>query len=260
MSLHSANLVTRVLAATAAVLLLFALAQFAGLGSGYRWAPAGAVQPDGDDNRATQLQLSRNAFELPALMVFNDIADRPLFNDDRQPAPLDGLAEEDEDDEPEVPLVPLNVVLTGTIVTPDLAVAMVRDARGQSTSLRVGMPLEDDQAGWTLIEVKPHGAIFRNSANESAELELQTAGTAENPVTRTAQPRRQAVNPRQAQRPGDAARPDPDELAKRIEERRRQMREEAERIRKGAAEDDDDDGAEQIQPHAASGGRAPQKR
>lgn len=260
MSLRSANLMTRILAATAAVLLLFALAQFAGLGSGYRWAPAGAAQPDGDNGNSAQLQLSRNAFELPPLMVFNEIADRPLFNDDRQPTPLDGLAETDEDDEPDVPLVPLNVVLTGTIVTPDLAVAMVRDARGQSTSLRVGMPLEDDQAGWTLVEVKPHGAIFRNSANESAELELQTAGTAQNPVTRTAPPRRQAVDPRQATRPGAAARPDPDELAKRIEERRQQMREEAERIREGAADGKDNDDAEQIQPHAASRGQAPQKR
>lgn len=251
MSLRSANLLTRSLAIAAAILLLVVLAQFVGFGAGYRWAPDSALAEGSDDDRAVALQLSRNAFELPPLHVFNEIADRPLFNEDRLPTPLDDALAEAGEEEPEVPVVPLNVVLTGTIVTPQLAVAMVRDARGQSTSLRVGMPLEDDQAGWTLVEVRPHSATFRSAANESAELELQTAGTAGNPVTRTAQPPRQAA----ARPPARGVRPTPDELAKRIEERRQQMREEAERIREGVEDDD----AKPTQPPAASRGQ-PQPR
>ncbi|MGA8277943.1 MAG: hypothetical protein WB784_07085 [Rhodanobacteraceae bacterium] len=188
-------------------------------------------------------KIERETFKLPAASSFAAIEARPLFNDDRQPTPLD---EGDDATDEAAPASPLNVTLTGVIVTPKVRIALVRDnVRNQSLALKVGMPLEGDQASWTLTEIKPRSAVFRSAADEDTEIELETA----------AAPSRLALPGRTAQRPGSKAaalkgkgafsvHPPGDQgtsgsnsdLAKRIAERRRQMREDAARLRKERAQ------------------------
>ena len=112
---------------------------------------------------------------------------------------------------------------------------MVQDkARNQSVALKVGMPLEGDQASWTLVEVKPRSVVFRSAANERTEVELETS-VAQPP--KPAQPRSARASATTGARGNaspsatDNKRADSGDLAKRIEDRRRQMREDADKQR-----------------------------
>jgi len=222
MNVRAAKLTTQVLAATCGVLLLLLVAQYAGLGRGYRWDVASA---DGEDAKALP-NIDRRPPQMPAAGAFAAIDAHPLFNEDRAPSPQDAAESADATPPPN----PLNVQLTGVIIDEinHVRVAMLLDkARNLPVTLKVGMPLEGDQAAWTLVEVKPRTAVFRNASAETSEVELETS---------TAAPKAPPPKPsagRPPARPGAAPPPSAGgDLAKRIEERRRQMREEAERNRK----------------------------
>jgi general secretion pathway protein N len=156
----------------------------------------------------------------------------PLFNEDRKPTPIDASEGEDT----AAPQSPLNIALTGIISTPSVKIAMVQDkARNQSVALKVGMPLEGDQASWTLVEVKPRSVVFKSAANERTEVELETAVVQppKAPAPRSARTGSPANNARgnTAASAKDTKKGDSGDLAKRIEDRRRQMREDAEKLR-----------------------------
>lgn len=233
MNVRTGRLLTNGLAAACGVLLLAAIAQYAGLGRGYGWLPQDSVASD----QAKAVNIDRDPFKLPPMTAFADIDARPLFNADRKPSPAD----ESADDGGEAPANPLDITLTGVVLTPGLKMAMVLEKSGkrgnQGQALKVGMPLEGDLAGWTLVEVKPRSAVFRNGSNETSEVELETATTAA-PAPRAparvpvASRNRQVVPPR-PEAGGAKHEPEAD-LAKRIEERRREMRERAERLRHNA--------------------------
>ncbi|HNV08170.1 MAG: hypothetical protein WBC13_05765 [Dokdonella sp.] len=224
---HARNL-TLGLAGICGALVLAALVQLAGYGRGYGWLPAdaaGAPELLGD--------IDREPFRMPPRSGFGDVETRPLFNEDRKPTPVG-----DGDLTAEAPpAAPLNATLTGVILvrktqsTGELRIAMVRDnLRNETVALKVGMPLQGDQAGWTLVDLQPRLAKFRNASDETAEIELNTAaGPAQAPPA----PRAPAEAPvgRGQVAPPKAGNPAETDLAKRIEERRRQMREEAERLR-----------------------------
>ena len=228
MDVQLARLTTFALAGLCALLLLTALIQLAGFGRGYGWLP-----PEPADVQAIEGAIDSQAFALPPQSTFSEIEARPLFNEDRKPTPFDAVEAVTE-----APQVPLNVTLTGVILvrktdtTPALSIAMLRDnVRNESIALKVGMPLSGDQAGWTLASVSPRAAIFKNASDESSEIELQTAATPaaaplaiKRPVP-VAPAAAGAVAPDKKENAADS------DLAKRIEERRRQMREEADRLR-----------------------------
>ena len=224
MDIRTARMMTLILAAICGLLVLIALLQLAGYGRGYGW-----LSPDPSNDQSLAAEVDQTPLKIPAMASFAEVESRPLFNEDRKPTPL-------ADDEPQVegpPPVPLNVTLTGVIIVrksdtrPELRIAMVRDnMRNESLALKVGMPLSGDQAGWTLESVEPRLATFKNANDEKAEIELTTSATparAPAPQPPNARPGAQ-IPPKQ----GNEAESD---LAKRIEERRRQMREEAERLR-----------------------------
>lgn len=224
MDVRTARMVTLVLVAICGLLVLVALIQLAGYGRGYGWLP-----PEPSNDQLLVAEVDQTPFKIPPMSAFAEVENRPLFNEDRKPTPL-------SDDAPvtdEPPPVPLNITLTGVIIVrksesrPELRIAMVHDnMRNESLALKVGMPLSGDQAGWTLESVEPRLATFKNANDEKAEIELNTSAM---PARAPTQPPpnvgRVAPEP---QKPGNEAESD---LAKRIEERRRQMREEAERLR-----------------------------
>jgi general secretion pathway protein N len=226
MNVRVARLTTTVLGAVCGVLLVTALLQYAGLGRGYRWAPddpAGAPPLPGG-------AADEKPLRLPPATAFAEVNLHPLFNEDRKPTPID---ESGASDESAAPQSPLNVTLTGIVSTSTVKIAMVQDkARNQPVALKVGMPLEGEQAGWTLVEVKPRSVVFRSAANERAEIELETSVVQ---PPKPARPRSSRSSAGNASNAGNAAggsqRNNSSDLAKRIEERRRQMREDAEKLR-----------------------------
>jgi general secretion pathway protein N len=219
MNVRAARLTTTVLGAVCAFLVLTALLQYAGVGRGYRWAP---------DDPASAPPLPGSAVDekplkFPPANAFASVEAQPLFNEDRKPTPIDASGEGGADAS-DAPQNPLNITLTGIVSTSSVKIAMVQDkARNQSVALKVGMPLEGDQASWTLVEVKPRSVVFQSAANERTEVELETS-TAQPPPPRSAHSPAKPANARENQR-GSA------DLAKRIEERRKQMREDAEKQR-----------------------------
>lgn len=240
MNVRTARLTTNVLVGICAVLCLSAVLQYAGVGRGYRWL----VEAPDAGSRAALGKIDREPFKLPPENSFAAIEARPLFNDDRKPTPAEDSEALAGD---AAPATPLNVTLTGVIVTPEVRIALVRDnARNQSVALKVGMPLEGDQAGWILTAVKPRSAVFKSAGNEESEIELETAAA---PGNRQVPGRRGKPPANQPKRPASRAngflpktalkkespKSKPD-LAKRIEERRRELRENAERLRKQRAE------------------------
>ena len=230
MNVQTARLMTTALGAACGFLVLTALLQYAGVGRGYRWAP------DDPDSAPTLPggSVDEKPLKLPPSSAFAEVDAHPLFNEDRAPTPVSAEGEDEG-----APQSPLNITLTGIVSTPTVKIAMVQDkARNQSVALKVGMPLEGEQASWTLIEVKPRSVVFRSAANERSEIELETS-VVQPPKPAAARPTRTAANtnnnnPRATTKGGAGDKRESGDLAKRIEDRRRQMREDAENQRNQA--------------------------
>lgn len=230
MSIQGAKLLTLVLAGTCGVLLLLALALQIGFGRSYHWLPA-------DDDTVAGLGavgIDRTPFKLPPESGFAQTEARPLFNEDRKPTPdTPGDAVT-----PAAPPVALNVSLTGVILTPLLHLAMIHDnAKNNAVVLKEGMPLPGDLGGWTLTRVKERSAFFKEAAGEEVEVELSTAVASPKPgaPVRSGAPG-SAAPPQFGPKPAAAASKSADtnqagQLQRRIEERRKQMRDEAERLK-----------------------------
>ncbi len=245
MNVQTARLVTNGLAGVCGVLALLAVVQYAGFGRGYGWAP----DSEGEANHSQIGAIDSKPVQLPSASAFASIEEHPLFNEDRQPTPAS--AGEGEGTEEAAPPSPLNIALTGVILDDanNVRIAMVQDkSRNQAVALRVGMPLEGEQASWTLVDVKPRGVVFKSAANETTEVALETSVVQPAPPKPAPRaPARPAAGGKAPAVPGkgaaggaktgsnakeDASGSSAD-LARRIEERRRQMREDAERLRNG---------------------------
>ena len=232
MSTQAAKLLSAILAGACAVLLLLALAMQFGFGRGYSWLP-----PDADSAGVANVAIDKTPFRLPPETQFADTTARPLFNDDRKPTPdtPDAAAV------PPPPKVPLNIALTGIILTPQLHLAMVHDKlKNKDVALKEGMPMDGDQGGWTLTRINPRSAVFRETSGEEVEVELSTAVAGPSPNPRPGIPGQVLPHPPMAAIPPVAATSfqnmQAQQLQQRIEQRRAQMREEAERLRQQQAE------------------------
>ena len=231
MNVATARLATNVLAGICGALMLLVITQYAGWGRGYRWATETAADAD----RSGAAAIDSKPVKLPPASAFADIEAHPLFNEDRKPTPADAVEGADGVSAPS----PLNVALTGVILDDahHVRIAMLQDkTRNQAIALKVGMPLEGDQSSWTLVEVKPRLVVFKSAANETTEVELETAvvpnaGARPANAAKPSNPRQGA--PRMPNNPSDKDANGSADLARRIEERRKQMREDAERLRNG---------------------------
>ncbi len=229
---------TLVLGVVAVWALLVAAAAFTGL--------AGRVGLHPDDPASVpgiaQLNLSQARTELPGMDQYADVAQRPLFNSDRRPLPPDQVADGDVEAAP--PPSPLELTLTSVIISGEVKIAIVQDTRNQTTqSVRVGNNLEGDQSAWKLVELGPRKAVFEGPGGRTeADLRIFDGSGAQAPTalaTPAAPPTGSAVAESGEQtEKGDGetvavATETPESRAelirRRIEERRRQMREAAAR-------------------------------
>jgi len=201
-----------------------------GFGRGYRWMAS-------DDDAVSAVNgavVDRQPFKLPAEGEFADTLARPLFNEDRKPTP-------DTPDAPVVaqPSAPLNISLTGVILTPQLRLAMIHDnAKNDPFSVREGMPLPGDLGGWTLTKVKERSALFKEASGDEVEVELTTAVASQKPGSAppphpagTPAPPPPQFGPKPPAPPKAQDGAQAEQMQRRIEERRKQMRDEAERLK-----------------------------
>jgi general secretion pathway protein N len=221
------------LGAVAALLAVFGIAQRAGIGSGYALAPA-VEQTEPTPSLAG---LDREQVKLRPYVDYGEMLARPIFNESRAPEIQETAAVD-----PNAPAAqPLNVQLAGIILTGAVKLAMVTDpGNGETQRVKLGMPLEGAQSAWTLVELKPRAAVFDGAGLGRTELELSVdtkgAVTTVPPPTPApsaalppATPALTSNTPVPAD-PNAAPAANADEIRRRIEERRRQLREEAQRM------------------------------
>lgn len=239
--------ITLVLGSIAGVLAVVALLQQLGIGSGYSLLE----NERGKAPSARFAAIETEPYKLDPYASYGEILARPVFNESRAPeAQADGPATEGE--ATGTTAAPLNVTLTGVIIMPELKLAFVRDNAANTVQrVRLGNPLEGEQNGWKLVELKPRGAVFEGEGLGRQELELAvdtTGAPAPPPAVITQVPIAGIPSPpadpeagAQPEAPVQpvvssdaAARPagnvTPDAIRQRIEERRRQLREEAQRM------------------------------
>lgn len=231
-----ARLPTLVLAAFAGWAAVVALVVYAGLGGRY------SLHPDDPTLAAPlpEIDLARAETRLGPFEDYAVIGQRPLFNADRLPMP-DEEGAEGEGEVIEEPSQPLDVTLTGVILTSDVKIALLSDNKSkESQSVRLGANLEGDQSSWKLAQLEPRRAVFEGPTGRT-EVELRvfdgSGGQSPTPLGR---------RPDQAEAEGEREGQDAPEgegqpveemtpetraemIRRRIEERRRQMREEAAR-------------------------------
>ncbi|MEZ5543717.1 MAG: hypothetical protein R3F10_00695 [Lysobacteraceae bacterium] len=227
--------------------LLFLISALAGLGGRYRLHPddASLVPP------LPQIDLSQARSPLETLDAYAQIGQRPLFNSDRRPVPPSVDPNATADSEPPPAPEPLDVTLTSVVMTGAIKIAILTDNRnGTSQSVKVGDMLAGDASSWKLVELAPRKAVFEGPQGRSeADLRVFDGSggqaptpTAAAPAPDQGKPQRGAPPPEQQPAAGNAPSPPPqaegeqmtpeqrsEMIRKRIEERRRQMREEAER-------------------------------
>lgn len=237
MNARTARLITMSLAGACGVMALAGVLAWMGAGRGYGWLPETEAPP------VTGVgHIDTDAVVMPPDSEFAEVRQRPIFNEDRKPTPI---VEPTKDEI--VQVVPLNITLTGVVLTPDVKLAMVRDnAKNEAVSLRIGMPLPGEQQGWTLAEIRSRSVVFKNPQDETSEVELEvapgltvppsakpTAPAAANaaPVPPPAPPPGGVPTTVPGQPPGQPPADRAAELQHRIEERRREMREQAEKLR-----------------------------
>lgn len=212
----------------------------AGLGARYSLHPDAAR----DESAVPTVNLIRGEQALGPFDTYAVIAQRPLFNFDRLPLPS-----------PDAPAAaaptaaPLNVVLTSVVLMGDARIAIVNDpAANKSQSVRLGEALQGDQAGWKLVELEPRRAVFEGPGGRTAaDIRVFDGQGGEPPTPLAAAPIQESPAEGSAAQGGamQGGQPsvtDPaagvvnespesraEQIRRRIEERRRQMREEAER-------------------------------
>lgn len=238
-----ARRITIILSSLATVFAGLGVAQKLGLGDGYNLLPSTAKPTAGD----ALAGLGQDVFKLPSWGEYAPVLDHPVFNESRDPTPIEEASTTDEGGA--ISAQPINVTLTSIIMTPKVKLAIVRDNNtGVSTVVKVGASLEGEQSGWKLVEVKPRNAVFEGEGLGQQELELLVDASAKAPPAPGMAPIPPGMPGVSAQAPAPPPPPSmamsadnqvPDannqaraeEIRKRIEERRKQLREEAERMR-----------------------------
>ncbi len=221
MNLKMQARLSMVLAAACGVFGLLAVLFWLGVGTGYSFLPP---DPDATHRLPSVATIEKQHFSMPEYGHFAEITQRPLLSEDRRPIPPD---DDQADDKPEAPPVPLQVKLTGVIITPGLKMALLKDqTTNKDVSLKEGMPLPGNQSAWLLVEIQPRKVVFKNDKDETSDVELTVSKTSGPPSKRVT-----AVRP-----PAPTATPekknDADQsLRERIEARRKQLREQAEKMR-----------------------------
>ena len=188
---------------------------------------------------------------------YAEVGTRPLFSENRQPQPF-SLTPQGEGEEAQA----FDFVLTSVLLTPNFKMAIVQPAAGGES---IRMKLDESPAeaqGWRLVDLGPRSAVFAGPQGEK-HLELRafdgkggTAPTRTTPRTSAQMPPPQPVTMQDAdeavampepvavEEPAPATPPQTgstlpdtpmtpeaqmDAIRKRIEERRAQLREEAQR-------------------------------
>lgn len=168
---------------------------------------------------------------------YSVISERPVFNEDRRPAPVLLVDEEPTDDLPIENVGAPDVELAGVIITPSLKMATLRSKEHEQSLVAFeGQPLEGDFGTWQVSRIDARQVTLASADGEELLLELQVhdAPIKEPPRPVANEPAAEADD-EGAEQPTESAEPSEEaaltraeEIRQRIEERREQLRQAAE--------------------------------
>lgn len=167
--------------------------------------------------------------ELGPVKEYQEINNRPVFNESRRPVvEVEEGPEELVVEGPTAAATP-EVRLTGVVITPDARiVTLTPNKDGKPVIIREGMPLEGEYVGWSVSSVDDRTVTLESNEGESFNLELVVHDTMIKEP-----PRPEPVIPpggEAGSEPGEGGEPlsRAEEIRQRIQERREQLRREAE--------------------------------
>ena len=177
MKLSTTRKLTIGLGVLVGLLALFSVLQKAlGIGTGYQFLSGEKLPIDAD----LLIPLNVKSDALTAEADYLEVNTRFLFSKDRAPPPKIAAA---VNDVKEIPPVPLNMQLTGVVITANKKIAMLRSTDGsQSFRLQEGRPLPGERAGWTLAKIESRKVMFDGGPNGQQELKLDVAANTGAPM------------------------------------------------------------------------------
>lgn len=229
------NTLGQVLASIGAVLLLICL------GLVVMWAIPPSAGSGADDDaeadvssKVTTLQSAR------PLEEYVVISERPVFNEDRRPAPELDLASDTDDLPVDEDIGAPDVELAGVIITPSLKMATLKSKEHQYSLVAFeGEPLEGDFGSWQVSRIEERMVTLASADGEEMQLELQVHDAViKEPPKSAKEESPEDVEQRVADR-AEALVPESDEAMTRAEEIRQRIEERREELRRAAEERDD---------------------
>lgn len=184
---HTLPTSTWLLAVCAGWALIAIMIALAGLGGRYELHPdAPGLAP-----ALPQLALNRARERLGPPGEYAEVGERSLFSEDRRASAVQTGQAEGQG--------PLDVVLSGVIITDQLKLAIVQDAGGKEVSrVRLNQAL-DNAPSYTLVELAPRRAVFAGPQGRTA-LDLRLfngqGGEAPTALAPPPQPAARTVTPR----------------------------------------------------------------
>ncbi len=190
----------------------------------------------------------QNDWSMPALQsltmppesAYEPLLQRPLFNPDRKPVEIADSGtqngEPGSDSVDNTPPQPLEVVLRGVILLPEHRIALLEDSKGKhSMRVREGEPLKGDLSEWKLDQLHPRSARFiQTRTGREEEVKLQVYGKplpASSSGKTTKKPAATGKRENNPSKKGSASGLDPEEIRRKVAERRARLRAEAARKR-----------------------------
>jgi general secretion pathway protein N len=172
---------------------------------------------------------------------YSVVSERPVFNEDRRPAPVldeeEGFVEETEEEYVGAP----DVELAGIIITPTLKMVTLKSPEHEHSLVAFeGQPLEGDFGTWQVSRIEERRVTLASADGEEMQLELQVHDVVidEPPEVRRATERDEsgeetlAANDQESSEPLTRA----EEIRQRIEERREELRRQAETAQEDEAQ------------------------
>lgn len=200
------------------------------------WAlPAGPGSGEGELDEADMPGDIASLQSAKALEEYAVVSERPVFNEDRRPAPVideDGI---EEPPPPEYVGAP-DVELAGIIITPSLKMATLKSKDQQESLVAFeGKPLEGDFGTWQVSRIEERMVTLASAEGEEMQLELQVHDAViKEPPKPAAAPDKRKPEAQEAvaaeSEPANVSEPmtRAEEIRQRIEERREELRQAAE--------------------------------
>lgn len=134
-------------------------------------------------NPPARIEAMETARPLVAIAAYEDIVNRPLFNEDRQPYVYVAPPPEEKPvktrERPVPPKPPQQFSLTAIVITPETSLAILQGGKDKSLQrVRLGETID----GWTLTDIQDQSIVLtQGEQTQTLDLEVKGSGKTQKP-------------------------------------------------------------------------------